>query len=220
MTDGVLDGDDLARLVWIILILMLICSTIVARRMPFVRLVGWCLGWAVLFLGAHQLFRLIEPHITAWQQARRGGDVSAIGHNAASPQQTAGARGTLAQGATVAIAMHQDGHYWVDASINGLSVRFLINTGATVTAVSQSAADELGLPPDPMNRGAVLQTANGPVNARRSVIAAMQIDTIQVTDLPVVVSASFGDTNVLGMNFLSKLRSWRVENGTMILEPQ
>lgn len=37
--------------------------------------------------------------------------------------------------------------------------------------------------------------------------------------LPVVVSPAFGDTDVLGMNFLSRLKSWRVEGDTLILEP-
>jgi aspartyl protease family protein len=38
-------------------------------------------------------------------------------------------------------------------------------------------------------------------------------------DLPVVVADAFGDSNVIGMNFLSEMKSWRVENGEMILEP-
>jgi aspartyl protease family protein len=38
-------------------------------------------------------------------------------------------------------------------------------------------------------------------------------------DLPIVVAKEFGDSNVIGMNFLSKLRSWRVEGTEMVLEP-
>jgi aspartyl protease family protein len=37
--------------------------------------------------------------------------------------------------------------------------------------------------------------------------------------LPVVMSPAFGEVNVLGMNFLSQLKSWRVEDGDMLLEP-
>jgi aspartyl protease family protein len=35
----------------------------------------------------------------------------------------------------------------------------------------------------------------------------------------VVVSPAFGDTDVLGMNFLSRLKSWRVEDGVLVLVP-
>jgi aspartyl protease family protein len=45
------------------------------------------------------------------------------------------------------------------------------------------------------------------------------IGTITATDLGIVTASSFGDTDVIGMNFLSKLGSWRVENATLILTP-
>jgi len=65
----------------------------------------------------------------------------------------------------------------------------------------------------------VLVTANGAVNAQRGVIATLQIGPMVARELPVVVAAEFGDSNVIGMNFLSKLRSWRVEGAEMVLEP-
>ena len=42
---------------------------------------------------------------------------------------------------------------------------------------------------------------------------------VDAKDLPVVVAEEFGDSNVIGMNFLSSLRSWRVEGTEMVLEP-
>jgi aspartyl protease family protein len=50
-------------------------------------------------------------------------------------------------------------------------------------------------------------------------MAELRFGTIVARDLPVVVSPAFGTTDVLGMNFLSKLKSWRVEGRTLILEP-
>jgi aspartyl protease family protein len=47
----------------------------------------------------------------------------------------------------------------------------------------------------------------------------LRLGDIAARGLGVVVSPAFGDTDVLGMNFLSKLKSWRVEGQTLILEP-
>ena len=44
-------------------------------------------------------------------------------------------------------------------------------------------------------------------------------DNIVARDLKVVVSPAFGDMEVIGMNFLSKLASWRVEGRTLVLVP-
>jgi aspartyl protease family protein len=210
--------DSIAHGIWIILVLLMVASSLMARRVPLARLMAWAMGWAVLFFGIYIIFSMIEPQIATWQQSRRGGDIVAIkasGANA-NPQPIQNAP----SGIGVTIPMQQDGHYWVDAVVNGQNVHFLIDSGASVTALSQGTADRLDLMPDPMDRTVTMQTANGDVTARRSTISVMQIGTIQASDLPVVVSASFGQVNVLGMNFLNKLKSWRVEGGRMVLEPQ
>lgn len=218
-----MDGDGVARLIWIVLVLLMVVSSLTARRIPIARLVTWGAAWAAIFLGAYLLFGMIQPHLVAWQQSRRGGTVES--RVAQSATVALGVPGTsmpqgAARGAVVTIPLQEDGHYWVDATVNGRPMRFLIDSGASITAMSRSAADSIGLPPDAMNRTVTMQTANGQVTAERSVIAAMTVGTIQASDLPVVVSASFGDVNVLGMNFLNKLKSWRVEDGQMILQPQ
>ncbi len=64
-----------------------------------------------------------------------------------------------------------------------------------------------------------MTTANGKVEARRSSIASLVVGPIVTTDLPVVVSSTFGEVNVIGMNMLSRLKSWGVQNGEMVLTP-
>jgi aspartyl protease family protein len=218
-----MDGDGIARLIWIVLVLLMVVSSLTARRVPLARLVAWGAAWAAIFLGAYLLFAMIEPQFVAWQQNRRGGTVEssvAPSPGVALAVPSGSIAQTAARGAAVTVPLQQDGHYWADASVNGRPVRFLIDSGASVTAMSRSTADNLGLPPDPMGRSVVMQTANGEISAERSVIAAMAVGTIQASDIPVVVSPAFGEVNVLGMNFLNKLKSWRVEDGQMILEPR
>ncbi len=199
-------GDQAAHAVWLLLALLLVTSAMIGRRIPMARLIGWAAAWVMLFLGLFILFRWLEPEITAWQLSRRAGEVGVV-----SP-------GTSGAAQEVRIPVSRDGHYWVEASINEQKVRFLIDSGASITALSEATASRLGLAADPMGRTLVVQTANGPVTARRATVDDLSIGPIRATDLPVIVSPAFGEVNVLGMNFLGKLNGWRVSNGGMVLE--
>jgi aspartyl protease family protein len=105
------------------------------------------------------------------------------------------------------------------ASINGVKTRMLIDSGATITAVSTRTAREakvdtgIGLAP------VVLQTANGAAPARTGKVDELRVGNIVARNLRIVTSPGLGDLDVLGMNFLSKLQSWRVEGRTLILVP-
>ena len=117
------------------------------------------------------------------------------------------------------IQMSEDGHFWVDAQVNGRGVRFMIDSGATTTAMSRSAAVAAGIAIDESGFPVSISTANGTVEARRARMERLALGSIQADDLAVVVAEEFGDTNVLGMNFLSQLESWRVEGRFLILQP-
>lgn len=122
-------------------------------------------------------------------------------------------------GETVRIRMAPDGHFWARVTLNGVERRMLIDSGATITAISDRTAAASNVTP---GRGlpVMIETANGTVAARRGRIEKLAIGPLETEDLGVVVSGSFGDLDVLGMNFLSRLHSWRVENKTLILEPR
>ena len=122
-------------------------------------------------------------------------------------------------GKEVRIRMSPDGHFWANVDIGGVSRRMLIDSGATITALSVRTANEAGLDRQNSVFPVVLRTANGAISAQTSTISRLKLGTIRANDLPVVISPAFGETNVLGMNFLSKLKSWRVEDGTLILVP-
>jgi aspartyl protease family protein len=117
------------------------------------------------------------------------------------------------------VAMAADGHFWVQVDLGGVKQRMLVDSGATVTALSSATAAAAGLTtrvePFPM----LIRTANGTVPARTAIVPELRIGNVVARDLPVVVSPAFGDMNVVGMNFLSRLKGWRVEDGALILTP-
>jgi aspartyl protease family protein len=122
-------------------------------------------------------------------------------------------------GGEVRIRMSPDGHFWARATIDGVSQRLLIDSGATITAISDKTAETAGIDARVGLVPIVLQTANGSIAAKTGKIATLRLGAIVARDLQVVVSPAFGATNVLGMNFLSRLASWRVEGDTLILVP-
>ena len=90
----------------------------------------------------------------------------------------------------------------------------------STTSLSLDTAQAAGLDLEQSPFPTVLDTANGSVVARVSTVKLLTIGTIRAHDLPVVVAKEFGDMDVIGMNFLSKLKAWRVEGRTLVLEPK
>lgn len=123
-------------------------------------------------------------------------------------------------GKEVRIPMARDGHFWADVELNGTKRRMLIDSGATITAVSPATASEAGIKTDATLVPLLMQTANGTVRADAGTVESLKIGGIEATKLKVVVSPGMGNTDVLGMNFLSQLQSWRVDGRTLILEPR
>ena len=122
-------------------------------------------------------------------------------------------------GDEVRIRLASDGHFWARVTINGSEQRMMIDSGATITALSAQAAREAGVGRDMTIAPVMLRTANGVVRADAGTVERLQIEAIEARNLKVVISPAFGGTSVIGMNFLSQLASWRVEQDTLILVP-
>nr|WP_237220007.1 TIGR02281 family clan AA aspartic protease [Sphingomonas arenae] len=110
--------------------------------------------------------------------------------------------------------MREDGHFWVEAQINGQDVRFLVDSGATTTTISRSVADAAGIQTG--MRADIVSTANGTIAMPRGRASVVELGPIRRMDIAVNVHPS-EDLNVLGMNFLSSLRSWGVQGNTLVL---
>ncbi len=125
---------------------------------------------------------------------------------------------TVAGGET-RIPMAPDGHFWIDATVNGTRAAFLVDTGATLTAVSPGLAERAGLKPRTGGVPVRISTANGAVTAEITTIDTLRFGNVKAGGLDAVIAPNIGQTNVVGMNFLSRLESWRVEGRTLILVP-
>jgi aspartyl protease family protein len=128
------------------------------------------------------------------------------------PQQEVSGRETR-------IRLAHDGHFWITADVGGAPVRFLVDTGATLTAIAAQTAADAGIEPQTLRPPVVLKTANGATTAQLATIEELRVGNVIARNLDAVIAPGIGNVNVLGMNFLSRLASWRVEGRTLILVP-
>jgi aspartyl protease family protein len=122
-------------------------------------------------------------------------------------------------GGVTRVPMAPDGHFWVRAQVNGVSRRFLVDTGATLTTLSPGSADAAAIRPKRWGEQVELNTANGRTTGTLATIDSLRVGNVVARHIEAVVAPGLGETNVLGMNFLSRLAGWRVEGRTMILTP-
>ncbi|SEM60368.1 aspartyl protease family protein [Sphingomonas gellani] len=188
---------------WLGILILLPLSALLARRVPILRIVVNLAAWgAILLVGT-----------IVWSQ-----------RDTLSPVLSRAARilkldNQSVVGTRTHIRMSSDGHFWAEVRIDHVQRRMLVDSGATVTALSVQTARALSLDQRRSVIPVMIRTANGIVKADTAEVPRLQLGSIIVRKLPVVVSPAFGDTDVLGMNFLSQLQSWRVEGDVLILVP-
>lgn len=193
-------GDEAPRTLYLLLLLLMVASSLSVRRLPLGQTVKMALTWLAIFAGGLALFSFRGEFSVLWDRVRA---------------EVTGSQ-SVANGHELRIPLAQDGHFWVEASINGHQARFLVDSGASTTTVSRQTADRAGL--ETGLRVDRVNTANGTIIMKRSVAERFVVGPIERDGLGVVVNDN-DDTNVLGMNFLSSLSRWSVEGKTLILVP-
>ncbi|MGN6819040.1 MAG: retropepsin-like aspartic protease family protein [Sphingomonas sp.] len=196
-------SDMTGNLIFYVLLLVLPLSALFARRLPLGRAAVMGLAWVGIFAVGLLVVGVVNQN--QWL-------VSGTRALFYGPDQTV-------VGSEVRIPMADDGHFWAHATINGVERTMLVDSGATVTALSTGTAAAAKIDFDTLSAPAVVNTANGTVTGQSATIDSLKVGGITATDLPTIVAPEFGDQDVLGMNFLSRLKSWRVEGKTLILTP-
>ncbi len=111
------------------------------------------------------------------------------------------------------------GHFITKANINGEDITVLVDTGATAVALSYEDAEAAGLKPHGLEYDVKVMTANGEGKAARVKLRYVMIDNVKVRDVDgLVLQEGAMKGTLLGMSFLSKLRSFTVEDGKLILK--
>ncbi|MFZ0266176.1 TIGR02281 family clan AA aspartic protease [Caulobacter sp.] len=110
-----------------------------------------------------------------------------------------------------------DGHFWAEAKVDGRAVRFLIDTGATAVALSQTDAQRLGIDTKTLDYNYRVMTASGETRAAAVKLASISVAGAQVRDVEALVVEKGLETSLLGMTYLGRLSSFQATPRALVL---
>ncbi|HJT14936.1 MAG TPA: TIGR02281 family clan AA aspartic protease [Dongiaceae bacterium] len=160
--------------------------------------------WAAIFLVVTGLFAFKN-------------DAAYIGQRfmgALSPTQ-----GVAHDDGTLSFDAGPDGHFRIQARVNGGRVTFMVDTGATDIVLAPDDARRIGFDPATLVFDQFAETANGTVGGAAIRLDSLIVGSIEMNRLPATVNAADMSESLLGMEFLNRLHGWRVENGVLTLVP-
>ncbi len=110
------------------------------------------------------------------------------------------------------------GHFITNAVVNGHSLEMIVDTGASVVALTGDTARRLGIYPSTDAFRLTMSTANGPVAAAPVTLNEIRIGSVVIRDVPAVVFSGNGlGVNLLGMTFLKRLTRFEIGGGQLVL---
>ena len=184
--------------VYILMAVMLVLGVLMTRREPAAKKLTFALVWILIFASGFVLLTFRDDF--GWVAQRLHAEATGA---------------PVEQGAEIRIPMAIDGHFWIHGRINGEPVKFLVDSGATMTTIGQQTAQRTSVSVSP-TPNQMVRTGNGIIKMSTGRAGSLQVGTIERTDFGMHVAAG-DELNVLGMNFLSSLRRWGVEGRWLVL---
>ncbi len=183
------------------LLVLLMSSLILGWRGSISQAFRYALIWIALFFALLLGYSFRNDMLSAFQRV-------AAEVNPAMPVERSGSE--------VALRKSDDGHFYVDADINGTSIRLLADTGATTVALSITDAQNAGIDVDQLDFNRMISTANGQAAAANITLDEVRVGSIVRQDVKAMVTRGLA-TSLLGMSFFSTLSKVQIENDELIL---
>ena len=192
-------NDWMLGSLYLLMAMMLVLGSLISRREPLAKMATMALAWVAIFGAGFVLFTFRDD----------------LGYVAQRLKSEATGQ-PVVEGGEIRIPMAIDGHFWVQGSVNGVPVKFLVDSGATMTTIGRDTAAAAAVPVS-ASRNQVVRTGNGMLRVASGRADSLAIGPIERTDVGLHV-ADHDDLNVLGMNYLSSLSRWGVEGRWLILQ--
>jgi len=118
--------------------------------------------------------------------------------------------------ATQSYHAERGNQFFLTGTVNGSPIRFLVDTGATYVALTADDAKKLGFDLTKLNWNKPMQTANGISRNAEVTLGDIRLNRIVEYNVQAIVMRQNG-ISLLGMSFLSRLRSWQISNGVLTI---
>lgn len=200
-------SDDLGQLLYLGILGLVLAAGILGSRRRLGETARSLAIWALIVLA------LVAGYQYRYELQDIASRVTA-GLVPASPISITDADG----GVTVMLEKLPNGHFEVDALVNGGSVRMMVDTGATTTVLTLRDAERAGIDTSALSFQVPVSTANGRAMAARIVLDEIGIGAITRSRVPALVaSETMLDQSLLGMNFLGTLSGYDIRGDRLIL---
>ncbi|MBI1418284.1 MAG: TIGR02281 family clan AA aspartic protease [Limimaricola sp.] len=188
-------GDQTANLLYLVLLGAAVAGWFfVNNRHQMGRVAQYAAVWGLIFVGT-------IAAVGMW------GDI----------QRSVMPRQEVLDAARIALPRQPDGHYYVNALINGVPINFVVDTGASQVVLTQDDARRAGIDVGSLRYLGSASTANGQVQTAAVKLDTVQIGQIRDRDVRAVVNAGQMDGSLLGMSYLGRFSKIEISDGQLIL---
>ena len=200
--DALATRGDKVSLIYLVLLLTLVASGALAgRRLGFRVALGHVAIWSAIGLAL----------VLGYAYRAELGAVKSRLMGTVLPS-----RATVT-GDAISVRAASDGHFYMDLTVNGAPIRFLVDTGASDIVLNPADARRAGLDPGRLSYSRRYGTANGVVRGAPVRLAQVILGPIRFRDLPASVNEAAMANSLLGMRFLDRFRGYTVRDGVLTL---
>lgn len=190
--------DDKMQLVYSTLLLSVV--VLGARQLPLTQTLKYALAWLavilLIVLGYSYKDTLLNTRIMAELMPNRA-RINADG--------------------SVSIRASKDGHFHIEARVNGVPVNFMVDTGASDVVLNKSDAESIGIDTESLNYNRTYSTANGATGGAIVKLNRLQIGHFNLDNFPASVNEGELDSSLLGMSALRQLGGFRIDGDEMVI---
>ena len=201
--DAVSSERDWMRVTYLVALAALVSTGLVARRRPRLKRAA---RQAAIWLG-------VGLTLVIGYSFRN--ELGAIGERVLG--ELVPHRGVATGGGAITFQPREDGHFVVEAVVDGVPVRFLVDTGASDVVLTLFDARRLGFDPDGLAYTRLYATANGMVRGAPVRLGEVVVGPIRLTGVAASVNESPMNGSLLGLSFLGRLSGYEVRGGALTL---
>lgn len=173
------------------------------------------LGPVILLIGTAAVVGWLAPDLSAQRTGEPGTAETAAAAQQAQAAEDARREAWLAE-ATV-VNRSSDGHFYLDARVEGRTTRFLVDTGASIVALTGEDARAIGLNWDDSDLVRIGRGASGDVYGVPLMLDTVELDGFRADKVDAAIIPEGLDVSLLGQSFLSRVKGVRIDGSRMIL---